>query len=431
MSEHDHEHDQEHAEEQAYETTALEQAREKLESDTDFIDLVDTNFHRNGFLYPEESLSRALAAYPQQRPYAPDPRGSPAAREVIAAYYRRRGLDVDPAQIIITASASEGYNLVFNRMLEHGQTVSLPRPVYPLFEFIAEFNHLDVEHYALDLDHRAQPDPGRLREEISEDSGLIVAISPNNPTGTCLEPKSVEAIVSVARERNVPVLFDEVFSEFRFRGPGAARAAGAAGATGAQRGAAAPAAHITPAGLADDVVCITLNGVSKMFASPDLKLSWLLVTGPEDLREELLSVLEIANDMYLNASSVSQAVLPTLFAEGGGFQRDMIAEIERRRDLCLSTVAGSPHLEPLYPDGGIHCILRVGRGSAAGHGTGSSHGGWDDEELALRILEDTKVYTHPGYLYDMEDETALVVSFLKEPGALEEGLRRITRWFER
>jgi alanine-synthesizing transaminase len=406
--------DQNHPEERVYETTALERAREELEDDPEFIDLVDTNFQRNGLLYPAESLSRALAAYPQQRPYTPDPRGLPAAREAVAAYYRKRGVDVDPAQIIITASASEGYNLVFNRMLERGQTVSLPRPVYPLFEFIAEFNHLDVEHYALDLDRRAQPDPERLREEISADSGLIVAISPNNPTGTCLEPKSVEAIVSVARERNLPVLFDEVFSEFRFRRPGGGAAA-----------------HVTPAGLADDVVCITLNGVSKMFACPDLKLSWLLVTGPEDLREELLSVLEIANDMYLNASSVSQAVLPTLFAEGGGFQRDMIAEIERRRDLCLSTVAGSPYVEPLRPDGGIHCILRVENASAAGSGTGPSHADWDDEELALRILEETKVYTHPGYLYDLEEETALVISFLKEPAALEEGLRRITRWFER
>ncbi|NBF40053.1 MAG: aminotransferase class I/II-fold pyridoxal phosphate-dependent enzyme [Spirochaetes bacterium] len=409
MSTHDH-HDQhehhgdgehQHAQERAYETTALERAREALESDPDFIDLVDTNFHRNGLLYPAESLSRALAAYPRHRPYAPDPRGSPAAREAIAAYYRGRGLVVDSAQIIITASASEGYNLVFNRMLEHGQTVSLPRPVYPLFEFIAEFNHLEVEHYRLDLNQRAQPDPERLREEISPESGLIVAISPNNPTGTCLEPQSVDAIVSVARERNLPVLFDEVFSEFLFGGAG----------------------HVTPPGLADDIVCITLNGVSKMFACPDLKLSWLLVTGPEDLREELLSVLEIANDMYLNASSVSQAVLPTLFGEGGEFQRGMIAEIKRRRDLCLSTVAGSPHLEPLRPDGGIHCILRVGAGPL--------HAGWDDEELALRILEDTKVYTHPGYLYNLEDETGLVISFLKEPAALEEGLRRITRWFER
>jgi hypothetical protein len=406
MNDHDH---HEHAQERAYETTALERAREALENDPDFIDLVDTNFHRNGLLYPADSLSRALAAYPQQRPYAPDPRGSPAAREAIAAYYRERGLDVDPAQIIITASASEGYNLVFNRMLEHGQAVSLPRPVYPLFEFIAEFNHLEVEHYTLDLNQRAQPDPERLREEISADSGLIVAISPNNPTGTCLEPQSVEAIVSLARDRNLPVLFDEVFSEFRFVGAGAPGSGGAG---------APPAGHVTPAGLADDIVCITLNGVSKMFACPDLKLSWLLVTGPEDLREELLSVLEIANDMYLNASSVSQAVLPTLFAEGGEFQRSMIAEIERRRDLCLSTVAGSPHLEPLRPDGGIHCILRAGADR-------------DDEELALRILEDTKVYTHPGYLYDLEDETALVISFLKEPAALEEGLRRITRWFER
>jgi hypothetical protein len=392
-----------------YEKTPLEEAREEAERDPAFIDLIDTNFHRNGLLYPAESLSRALAAYPAKRPYSPDPRGAPPAREAIARYYAGRGLEVDPRQIIITASASESYNLLFNRMLEHGQTVSLPKPVYPLFEFIAEFNHLEVEHYSLDLDRGGQPDPARMRAEVSAEAGLLVAISPNNPTGTCLSTESLEGLVGFARDRGLPVLFDEVFSEFTFPP-----------ASGSFR-------HTTPAELADDILCITLNGVSKMFASPDLKLSWLLVTGPEDLREELLSVLEIANDMYLNASSVSQAVLPTLFSEGASFRADMVAEVARRRELCLSLLEDVPGVEPLVPDGGVHCILRVrGGGTDA-----AAREAADDEALALRILRETKVYTHPGYLYDIDDEPALVVSFLKEPGALAEGLRRLTRWFGR
>jgi hypothetical protein len=390
-----------------YDKTPLEEAREELESDPAFIDLVDTNFHRNGLLYPADGLSKALAAYPSNRPYSPDPRGARPAREAIAAYYRHRGLEVDPDQFIITASASESYNLVFNRVLEEGRTVSLPKPVYPLFEFIAEFNHLEVEHYTLDLDAGAQPDPRRLASEVREGAGLLVAISPNNPTGTCLSRSSLDAIVGLARDRSVPLLFDEVFSEFVYPA-----------ASGDHR-------HTAPAERTEDIVCITLNGVSKMFASPDLKLSWLLVTGPEDLRDELLSVLEIANDMYLNASSVSQAILPTLFAEGSAFQREMVAELHRRRDLCLSLLAECPELEPVRPDGGIHCVLRVGRAA------GARHSAWDDAELAERILRDTKVFTHPGYLYDIDDETALVISFLKEPPLLEEGLGRLTRWFAR
>lgn len=392
-----------------FEKTSLEAAREEAERDPAFIDLIDTNFHRNGLFYPAESLSRALAAYPAKRPYSPDPRGALPAREAIAAYYAGRGLEVDPGQIIITASASESYNLVFNRMLEHGQTVSLPKPVYPLFEFIAEFNHLEVEHYTLDLDRGAQPDPARMRAEVSAEAGLLVAISPNNPTGTCLTTESLDGLVGCARDRGLPILFDEVFSEFTFPR-----------ATPRVR-------HTAPAELADDILCITLNGVSKMFASPDLKLSWLLVTGPEDLREELLSVLEIANDMYLNASSVSQAVLPTLFAEGESFRGDMVAEVARRRELCLSLLADVPGIEPLPPDGGIHCILRL-RG--AGRDT-AGYDAADDEALAERILRETKVYTHPGYLYDIDDEVALVISFLKEPSALAEGLGRLTRWFAR
>lgn len=437
-----HEHGHDHHDEK----TLLEHTREQLESDSRFIDLIDTNFHRNGLLYPADLLSRALAAYPAQRPYTPDPRGAPAAREAIAAYYRGRGLEVGADQIIITASASESYNLVFNRMLDHGGTVSLPRPVYPLFEFIAEFNHLGVEHYPLDLDTHAQIDLETLSTHVSNESGLLVAISPNNPTGTCLTEESVSALASFALERGLPLLFDEVFSEFRYpRLPGGAlpRTPNAASPRAPSAATSQAPPHVVPPQAADDLLCITLNGVSKMFASPDLKVSWLLVTGPEDLREELLSVLEIANDMYLNASSVSQAVLPSMFEEGETFQREMIGELNRRRDMCLSILEASPHITALVPDGGIHCILRipghVPRGGdpeelqPPGGDPEEAEDipeGEDDEALAERLLRETKVYTHPGYLYDIEDETALVISFLKHPELLEEGLRRIVDWFE-
>jgi aspartate/methionine/tyrosine aminotransferase len=100
----------------------------------------------------------------------------------------------------------------------------------------------------------------------------------------------------------------------------------------------------------------------------------------------------------------------------------MVGEIRRRRDLCLSALAQSRYLDPVPPDGGIHCVLRVSEAAGAPS---------DDEELARRILRETKVYTHPGYLYDIEEETALVISFLKSPDALEEGLSRLIRWFER
>ncbi|MFW5807385.1 MAG: pyridoxal phosphate-dependent aminotransferase [Spirochaetota bacterium] len=396
--EHGHDEEHEHIHHHVTEKTSLEIAREKAEEDPEFIDLIDTNFHRNGLLFPANILSRALADYPSSRPYAPDPRGSPTAREAVARHYRERGLPVSPEQLIVTASASEGYNLVFNRMLERNQSVALPRPVYPLFEFIAEFNELEVEHYDLDLDHRAQPDPRSLAA-LSERVGLLVAISPNNPTGTRLDNESIDRLLGTARERGIPLLFDEVFSEFVY---------------------APEPPHTLPAERAEDVLCITLNGVSKMFACPDLKLSWLLVTGPPDLREELLSVLEIANDMYLNASSVSQAVLPTLFEDGAAFRRDMVAELDRRRHLCLSVLERSRRLEPVLPTAGIHCVLRVRGGERL-----------DDAELAEDLVREARVYTHPGYLYDIDAETALVVSFLKEPEALREGLKRLVTRIDR
>ena len=112
-----------------------------------------------------------------------------------------------------------------------------------------------------------------------------------------------------------------------------------------------------------------------------------------------------------------------MFEQGKTFQPEMVREMQRRRDLCLSVLSDSPHVTPLVPDGGIHCILRL---SDPGHGVVGLE---DDEALAERILRETKVYTHPGYLYDILDETALVISFLKSPELLEEGLRRVVEWF--
>jgi aspartate/methionine/tyrosine aminotransferase len=171
-----------------------------------------------------------------------------------------------------------------------------------------------------------------------------------------------------------------------------------------------------PAAVGRDVVVFTLNGVSKMFACPDLKLGWIAVTGPAGRVSPTMESLETVNDVYLSCSSPAQFLLPRLFERGGAFQREMVARIDAGRRLLLGALAGLRGVRLAPPRGGIHAIADLGP---------QRPGAPDDEELCVRLLREQGVYVHPGYFYDIDDRVAMVLSFLKEPVQLEEGLSRL------
>lgn len=375
------------------EKNRLQTALERERRGRQVIDLIDTNFHRNGFLFPAEPLTRLAAGYFAVRSYDPDPKGAAAAREAVSGYYRARGVSADPERIILTASASESYDLLFSTLAERGDRILLPTPGYPLFEHLAHKAGLEPAYYRLDETAGYRIDTDSVRRAISLDTRFLVLISPNNPTGRTASEEELREIAELCGRYGVMLVTDEVFSEFTYTG----------------------AALPRPARLETTVPVFTLNGISKMFACPDLKLSWIAVTGPAPRARELVEALEVSNDVFLSCSSLTQHLLPGLFAEGGPFVRSMVEETDRRRRILVETLAGVPGLSFTEPDGGIHCVLRFE----------PSERFRDDEELALELLARHQVYLHPGYFYGIESGLAAVVSFLKRPPELEEGLRRL------
>jgi aspartate/methionine/tyrosine aminotransferase len=359
--------------------------------------LIDTNFHTCGFRFPDEPLQRAAARYFAERRYAPDPQGSRQAREAIARHYRGEGLDPEPEQLLLTASTSEAYQLLFNRLAGHGANVLLPRPGYPLFEHLAQFNGLECRFYDMRFDRDFAIYHESLEASVDRNTAFICLISPNNPTGAVYSWDSLRRVLRLAEDVGASIISDEVFSIFRYDEH-------------------APRSLPRPAALEHATTVFTVNGVSKMFASPDLKLGWILATGPQQRRDRELERLIVANDMFLNASPLSQALVPTLFAEGAAFQAEMVGRVEAQRRVLLEEVGAVGQLSCVAPRGGIHLVLCVDQDR------------YDDEELAIALLREEDVYVHPGYLYGLASGTFIVTSYLAPEARIREGMRRIGRF---
>ncbi len=375
----------------------LQLTRERLERTNTVIDLAAGSFHDAGLRFPSTPLSHAARTYFFSRRYRPDPRGAEPAREAISAYYARAGVQIPADRILITASSSESYSLLFSTLAEHGDNVLLPTPGYPLFEELARFSRVQPRFYRLDPRRGYRPDLHSIRSRIDDRTRFLAVISPGNPTGQIVDAESFASIAQLCANNRIGLIHDEVFAEQTYEQslPRAAAARSAA-------------------------TIYTLNGVSKMFAAPELKLGWIAVRGAPGAAEGAFRELELANDTFLSCSGFSQAVLPALFATAAPFQRAMRRYLERNRRL-LTKVLGSLRGVSLHPpQGGIHCILRIDPIALKRD--------MEDEDLAVDLLEQESVYLHPGYFYGIEDGAAFVLSILNSPDELAEGLTRLARF---
>lgn len=377
------------------EVNALERERRAAHNAGTLIDLIDTNFQRNGLRFPAEVLIEASSAWFKDRLYHPDPKGALAARCSIADFYRNSGTALDPGHIIICASASESYGLLFQALAHCGDGVALPRPGYPLFEHVAGYMRLRTSFYETRFEQRFCLNRDAIAASLTPATRFVVLVSPNNPTGHVASHAEIDQLLALCERHNLALICDEVFSDLLYESESLPR----------------PMSRAADA----EVVVFTINGVSKLFASPDLKLSWIAVSGPGQKVQRAVAELELANDMYLNCSPLSQQLLPTLFGAGSAFRRAMQSELTARRGILLDTASRLEGLDVLHPAGGIHAVARF-------------HRPQDDERFALALLRHSGVLLHPGYLYGLDEDRFVVLSFLKERALLHEGLQRIAEF---
>ena len=351
-------------------------------------DLTVSNPTACGLPYPEQLLN-ALAD-PAGLAYRPHPRGLKSARRAAAAEYRRFGVEVDPERVVLTASTSEAYALLFKLLADPGEAVLVPSPSYPLFEHLARAEGVEAIPYHLHPELGWRPDIGEVAA-APERVRAAVVVHPNNPTGSFVHPDDAAALERVAAARGWAVIADEVFLDYPLDGgPGA-------GATFATAG---------------DALTFTLGGLSKSVGLPQLKLGWIVAGGPDHLTRPALERLEFIADTFLSVGTPVQLALPALLREAAPVRAAILARTRANLAELRRAAAAVPEVSVLPAGGGWSAVLRVP--DVVG-----------EEELTLELLERDGVAVQPGYFFDFPAAGVLVVSLLPEPAALAEGASRL------
>ncbi len=363
----------------------------KRKSGAPILDLTEANPTRAGFDYPVEEILGALAQ-PAAMLYEPAPRGLLTARQAVAAYYAERGFGVDPERIHLTASTSEAYSYLFKLLADQGQSVLVPQPSYPLPEFLAALEGVELCHYRLQYAHTAgwQIDFDSIEKAMAEDARAIIVVSPNNPTGSFIKLSEAERLNAICAKHRLALMVDEVFGDYGF---------------GTDDG---RAQSLVSNGAA---LTFVMSGCSKILALPQMKLGWIVTGGPEDLRAEAIERLDLIADTFLSVAAPVQHAAPTWLRLRRGLQDQILNRVRGNLDWLAKTVEDSP-LRLLRVEGGWYAMLELPR-----------H--FSEEDWVLTLLEDDEVLAHPGYFFDFPREAFLVLSLLPRAETFREAVNRI------
>ncbi len=339
--------------------------------------------------YPHTEIQRAYARL-DDFTYEPDPFGTKRARQAIADWYRRRGIHVSPDQLALTASTSEAYALLFKLLSDPGDEVLVPAPSYPLFEYLARLESVEIVPYRLLYDGSWFVDFASMRAAISARTRAIVVVNPNNPTGSFLKNHETEELFRIAQEHELPIIADEVFMEYSF-----------AGATGYTR---------TFIGR-DNVLSFSLGGLSKSAGMPQMKLAWIAINGGPQTGSDARTRLELLLDTYLSVATPVQNALGELLTIGDGVARRISARIERNRAALDDILKDSP-VHVLHAEAGWSAILQL---------PNVRH----EEAWMAELIGRRQVLVQPGYFFDMPSEPYAVVSLLTSEDVFAEGIQRL------
>jgi alanine-synthesizing transaminase len=351
------------------------------------LDLTESNPTAAGLTFPQTAILDALAD-PRTLRYEPASAGLLPARQAVSEYYAGR---VAPERILLTASTSEAYSLLFKLLADPGDEVLAPRPSYPLFEFLASLESVRQVQYPLVYQDGWSIDFEALEQRINPCTRAIIIVNPNNPTGSFLKKQELDQLVRLCRAHGLAIISDEVFSDFVL---------------------AEDPERVRSLAEIDDVLTFSLSGLSKVVGLPQLKLGWIVTGGPAAEHTAAIQRLELIADTYLSVGTPVQWAAARLLQMRQRIQAQILERIRENRAFLAGQLESDSPWRLLRTEGGWYAILQAPRIRT-------------EEEWALLLLGEDRVLVQPGFFFDFATEAFLVTSLLTPPEIFREGIRRI------
>ncbi|MEI7999382.1 MAG: pyridoxal phosphate-dependent aminotransferase, partial [Candidatus Omnitrophota bacterium] len=312
------------------ENNPLSSALESLRSEgCEILDLTESNPTGCGFVYP----SGWLVALSNQNnlTYAPEDKGMLVARQAIAKYYKSRNLKVDPQDIVLTSGTSEGYSFLLKLLTNPNDHVLIPKPSYPLFQFLLELHDVRFDYYPLLHDGSWRIDRAAFKALVRDNTKAVILVNPNNPTGSYISAEDIDFLNEECVKARMAIISDEVFYDYQLND------------------------QIVPKSLAcnEKVLTFVLSGISKILGLPQMKLSWITVNGPNVVKEGALQRLEIIADTYLSVNTPVQNALSQWLCDARQIQVQIILRVQKNLEFLHQK-----GLNFLAVDGGWYAVIK-------------------------------------------------------------------------
>ena len=379
----------------------LDKARQMEEEGQKIIKLNIGNLAVFGLEPPDEIVQDMIRNMPHSAGYT-DSKGLFAPRKAVVHYTQEkqiRGVTVD--DVYLGNGASELITMSLNAMLNAGDEVLIPAPDYPLYTASVALSGGTPVHYLCDESSGWFPDIDDIRAKVTSNTKAIVVINPNNPTGALYPESVLRDIVEVARQHQLIILADEIYDKTLFDGN----------------------VHTSIASLADDVLCLTFNGLSKNYRSCGYRAGWMVVSGEKKHAKDYIEGLNMLASMRLCSNTPGQLAIQTAL---GGYQsiKDLVApggRLCKQRDLAYELLSQIPGVSVVKPKAALYMFPRLDP---------KIYPIADDQQFAYELLAEEKVLIVQGTGFNWIAPDHFRVVFLPNSDDLQEAIGRIARFLE-
>jgi alanine-synthesizing transaminase len=349
-----------------------------------------------GFRTPETMRLAMIENLYQSEAYC-NQKGIFPAREAVVMQQQMRGvLDITAEDVVMGNGVSECIDLAMRALLNSGDEVLVPSPDYPLWSASVSLNRGRPVYYNCKAENGFQPDPEEIARLITDKTRAIVVINPNNPTGAVYSLDRLEAIADLAANHQLVVFADEIYDQVLYNG----------------------AEHVPMASLVHDSLCVSFNGLSKIYRACGYRVGWIVFSGDRSHAHEYQHAVELLASLRLCANVPGQWAVQTAL---GGVQsiHDLTApggRLYESRQAIIQGVAANPGLSLIEPQGALYAFIRAQPTNGAP---------FDDREFALKLLEERHVLIAPGSSFNVPYRDHFRITLLPDARVLDTVFKRM------